>query len=216
MENRGVQRVNINLTVLLLGDTVAFKSLLSPLNRWIGCTEIESSRCFAWGCPGSKFNIISPTQCWEYKFVVSPVEVVSTATSLRFNDTVVLQQCRRGESSTTTNCSSSYAPLRCPGTGEQCFVDTSPSCLSDSRNHTLATVGGRCRRQVFRLASPDGEGRRLRHKDHVVLVGEESAAPLVCCVENRRKRKRTCKLSPLTSSDETCQGAQYHFQIYKL
>jgi hypothetical protein len=199
-----------NSNFIYPGDTVAFKSTLSSSQRWIGCTD--ESMCFAWGCPGRAFALINQSRCWEFQFVVSPVRVISTATTpLRFGDRVVLQQCRSFTSS-TANCTS-FVPLSCPGDGEQCSFVDEECCGSDSWRHTAA--GPRCQHSIFRLVSPDGGTHILEHRHRVMLVDDSSTPAhqsLCCYVRNERKRKKTCQLQPYN----VCNGPEHHFQIFKL
>ena len=202
---------------------MAFKSQLSLHNRWIGCTEM--SKCYAWGCPGPRFNTTTELDCWEYKFVILPAENISSEARLRYDDRVVLAQCRCYDNSSIGPCpiSSSVCPshLRCGPTDSHCSVFPHQTCPhSNSLNVSVVmAAGSSCPwQQVFRILRPPGDiDGELKHNTHVMLVDDSSGHSLTCCVENRRKRKRTCQLNIASlSANDTCSGRQLHFQIYKL
>lgn len=204
----------------LSGDVVAFKSVLSPLNRWIGCPEDQ--KCYAWGCPGSKFNT-SNVYCPHYEFIVSPGGLCTPSSppssssspssssayyALRSGVIVLLQQ------RACSNSISYYSPLYCGVDEEQCSIRINSTCMTSHwQQHTTAA---NCTYQKFRIISLDRDiGRRLRYKDKVRLEDYGNPAlSLACDVQNKRKRKRTCLLQ--VYNRETSQHTDHHFIIYKV
>ena len=188
---------------LCAGDVLAFKSSQASINRWIGCPEQD--KCFAWGCPGSKFSEPN-NRCPHYKFIVSPVNPsASSSRGLRSGDRVILQQLREEDSNGTV-----YVPLRCAELGAQCLLSVDESCRSHEWHYTDRS---NCRHHVIRLESrKKALGKRLRHRDHITLVDDSTNASLACHVEGR-KRQRTCQLE--MCSDDDC-NERHHFVLYKL
>ena len=175
-----------------------------PTNRWMGCPEQE--RCFAWGCPGSKFSE-PDNRCPHYKFTVSPANFsVSIAKELRSGDRIVLQQPREDDVN-----SSVYVPLRCAELGAQCLLSVDEPCRSHEWYYAERS---NCRHNIVRLESLKKDpGKRLRHKEQVRLVDDSTGAVLACNVNDTRKRQRTCQLE--MCSDDEC-DERHHFILYKL